>query len=120
MIRTILESLALRYRMALANLEKALEKTINTLHIVGGGSKNRLLNQLTSNAIKRPVIAGPVEATAAGNILMQMLAQGEIDSLQQGRELIRHSFKLEIYYPEDTDTWDVMYTRFLKLLTQRS
>ena len=120
LIRSILESLALRYRMALVNLEKALGKTINTLHIVGGGSKNRLLNQFTCNAIKRPVIAGPVEATAAGNILMQMLAKGEIGSLQQGRQLIHCSFKLETYYPMDTDKWDVFYNRFLKLLTQGS
>ena len=116
LIRTILESLALRYRMVLDSLEKASGRSIDTLHIVGGGAQNRLLNQFTANAINRPVVAGPIEATAIGNVMIQMLAKGEIGSLQQGRELIQRSFELETYYPTDTDSWDVAYQRFQELL----
>lgn len=111
-IRTALESLALRYRSVLAMLEEIAGAKLSPLHIVGGGSKNRLLNQFTANALNRSVIAGPVEATSAGNILMQMIGTGELASLAQGRELIRTSFETKVYEPIDPRSWDQAYARF--------
>ncbi len=113
--RTILESLALRYRTILAGLEEVVGHSVDTLHIVGGGAQNGLLNQFSANALNRRVIAGPVEATAAGNILVQMLAMGEIDSLQEGRDLLRRSVRLTRYLPGDTASWDAAYERFSRL-----
>ena len=111
-VRTVLESLALRYRMALEAIEGIVDSRMDTLHIVGGGGQNLLLNQFTANAVGRPVVVGPVEATAAGNILMQMVASGEIASLAEGREIIRRSFELTTYLPEDADEWEEAYQRF--------
>ncbi len=115
MARMILESLALRYRWTLGKLEEIVGHPLEVLHIVGGGSQNQLLNQFTADAIGRPVVAGPVEATAAGNVLMQMLATGYLSSLAEGRELIRRSFETKVYVPHETAAWDEAYGRFLKL-----
>jgi rhamnulokinase len=114
--RTALESLALKYRWTLEKLEETLGHRVETLHIVGGGSQNRLLNQFTADAIGRPVVTGPVEATAAGNVLMQMLALGHIGSLEEGRELIRRSFETATYLPREMNAWDEAYARFLNLV----
>ncbi|MFQ5858088.1 MAG: rhamnulokinase family protein [Anaerolineae bacterium] len=114
--RTALESLALKYRWVLERLEELLGQRLETLHIVGGGSQNRLLNQFTADAIGRPVVTGPVEATAAGNVLMQMLALGHIASLEEGRDLIRRSFETGTYLPREIGAWDEAYSRFLRLL----
>jgi rhamnulokinase len=116
MARTVLESLALRYRWTLGKLEELVGHPLETLHIVGGGSQNQLLNQFTADAIGRPVVAGPVEATAAGNVLMQMLATGYLSSLAEGRELIRRSFETKVYLPRETAAWDEAYGRFLTLV----
>ena len=118
MVRTILESLALRYRMVLEAIEGIIEERKETLHIVGGGGQNFLLNQFTANAVGRQVVVGPVEATAAGNILMQMFSDGEISSLAEGREIVRRSFEPTTYLPEDADEWGEAYERFL-CTTQR-
>lgn len=115
-VRTVLESLALRYRWVLERLEELVGHRLETLHIVGGGSQNHLLNQFAADAVGRPVVTGPVEATAAGNVLMQMLALDHIDSLEEGRELIRRSFETETYEPRNTEAWDDAYGRFLDLL----
>lgn len=115
-VRTIMESLALRYRMVIDAIEGVAGQSIDTLHIVGGGGKNLLLNQFTANSIGRPVVVGPIEATAAGNILMQLLAMGEISSLSEGREIIRRSFDLTVYFPEDVDEWDDAYDRFRSMI----
>ncbi len=115
MARMILESLALRYRWTLGKLEELVGHRLETLHIVGGGSRNQLLNQFTADAIGRPVVAGPVAATAAGNVLMQMLAMGYLSSLAEGRELIRRSFETKVYVPREKAAWDEAYGRFLKL-----
>jgi rhamnulokinase len=98
--RAILESLALAYRNVLDSLEALLGRRIETIHIVGGGSRNRLLNQLTANATGRTVIAGPVEATAAGNVLVQAIGAGAIADLEEARGIVRTSFPLERYSPE--------------------
>lgn len=97
--RMILESLALRYREVLDSLEKLTGNRVDTLHIVGGGSRNRLLNQLTANSTGRRVIAGPVEATATGNILIQMIAGGGISGLGAARSLISKTPGIEVYQP---------------------
>lgn len=116
MARAVLESLTLRYRRTLERLEELLGHRLEPLHCVGGGSQNRLLNQFTADAIGRPVVTGPVEATAAGNVLMQMLALGHIASLEEGRDLIRRSFELRTYQPYATSAWDEAYERYLQLI----
>jgi rhamnulokinase len=114
--RTILESLALRYRWTFERLEELLEQRLEPLHIVGGGSRNVLLNQFTADAIGRPVMTGPVEATATGNVLMQMLALGYIASLEEGRDLVRRSFEMRTYLPRETSLWNEAYGRYLNLI----
>ena len=117
MVRCILESLALKYRHVLEYLEQALGRQLNTIHIVGGGTHNRLLSQFSADATGRPVVAGPVEATATGNLLMQALALGHIRSLAEGRELVRRSFALETFEPSPARTaWDEAYGRMLGLI----
>ena len=98
--RTILESLARRYREVLENLEKLSGRGIETIYIVGGGSKNRLLNQLVANETGRRVIAGPSEATAIGNLLVQAMGAGEVRDLEGIRGLVRQSFALEAFEPD--------------------
>jgi len=115
-IRCSLESLALKYRWAVERLEELTGHPITVMHIVGGGTQNRLLNQFSANAIGRRVVTGPVEATAIGNILMQMLAVGQISSLSEGREVVKRSFPVEEYLPQNTEAWDEVYPQFLKLL----
>ena len=100
MTRLILESLASTYRKVLNNLEALLSRPINRVHIVGGGSRNQLLNQLAANATGRTVIAGPAEATAAGNILVQAIGAGEVSGLSEARKIVQRSFALETYQPE--------------------
>lgn len=115
-VRCIMESLALKYRMAVEGLEEILGYKLPVLHIVGGGCKNTMLSQFTANAISRPVIAGPVEATSTGNILMQLIALGEIKDLKEGRELVRRSFPVREYTPENAGQWDEAYARYCKLV----
>jgi len=115
-VRVVLESLALKYRYTLEQLRTLTGKPLETIHIIGGGTKNRLLNQLTANCTGCTVITGPVEATAAGNLLMQAIAQGHLDSLAQARSIVRRSFKLETYQPAGRDGWDAAYEKLLSLL----
>lgn len=116
LVRCCLESLALKYRWVLDKLEQFRGRPIATVHIVGGGTQNRLLCQLTADASQRTVIAGPVEATALGNILMQAIGKGLIGSLAQGREVVRRSVELQRYEPsKETDRWDEAYARFLAI-----
>ena len=115
MARTIYESLAMRYRSAFAMIEKLTGRTYGTLHVVGGGSQNKTLNQFTANALQRPVVTGPVEATAAGNIMMQMIALKDLRSLDDGRALIRRSFPTTTYQPQDAEAWNAAYKRYLAI-----
>jgi rhamnulokinase len=114
--RAILESLALKYRVVLESLEEVTGRRFEQVRIVGGGSRNRLLNQFTADATGRPVLAGPVEATALGNVAMQMLATGAIGSLAEARSVIERSFPVERFEPSATDRWDAQYRRFLDYL----
>jgi len=105
-IRVALESLALKYRLVLERLEELVGKRLAPLHIIGGGTKNRLLNQFAADATGRTVITGPVEATATGNIVMQAIALGRLGSLRDARALVRRSFRIEQYNPENQDGWE--------------
>ncbi len=116
LIRTALESLALRYRMVLGYLEELVGGRIDTIHIVGGGAQNRLLCQMTADACNRPVVAGPVEATAIGNLMMQAVAQGAVGSIAQAREIVRTSFAAQEYRPKPSPAWNDAYGRFEKLV----
>ncbi len=100
MARLILESLAATYRKVLDSLETLLARRINRIHIVGGGSRNQLLNQLVANATGRTVVAGPTEATAAGNILVQAIGAGVISGVAEAREIVTRSFPLQTFEPE--------------------
>jgi len=114
-VRCALESLALLYRRTLRQIEQLLGRKIERLHIVGGGSRNALLNQFTSDALQVPVLAGPVEATAAGNVLIQAIALKHLDSLSAARRVVRDSFPVTIVAPGAPTAWDKAYDRFLKL-----
>ena len=111
-VRAIFESLAFKYRLVLRDLEHVTGKRIDRIRIIGGGSKNRLLNQLTADATGRKVLAGPAEATALGNIAVQILATGGASSLRAVREIIDRSFPTEIFEPLATDQWDRHAERF--------
>jgi len=106
----------LKYRVVLESLEEVTGRRFEQVRIVGGGSRNRLLNQFTADAIGRTVLAGPVEATALGNVAMQMLATGAIGSLAEARAVIEQSFPVERFEPSATDRWDAQYRRFLDYL----
>jgi len=114
-IRCALESLALQYRKTLRELERLTATRIQQLHVVGGGSQNRLLNQFTANATGIPVLAGPTEATAIGNVLVQAITMGELKSLREARQLVRNSFEIETFEPRETEHWDEAAERFGKL-----
>ncbi len=117
-IRCALDSLGLKYRATLETLEALTGRRIHTLHIVGGGSQNRLLNQIAADATGRRVIAGPVEATATGNVLLQAKSRGEIGSLAELREIVRASFKVEVYEPspQARAQWNEAYNKWTPLL----
>lgn len=115
-VRVVLESLAMEYRCVVENLEDVIGTRIETLHIVGGGSQNKLLSQFAASSTKKIVIAGPVEATGTGNILVQAIANKEISDISQLREVVRKSFTLFVYQPKDTGQWDENYERYKKLL----
>lgn len=110
--RAVLESLALKYRWVLDRLEALTGRHFEEIHIVGGGARNELLNQFTAEATGRRVLAGPVEATALGNIGIQMLATGAVNSLEQARQLIADSFPTRVYHPRQADDWERAYARF--------
>jgi rhamnulokinase len=112
--RAIMESLAFKYRAVLESLEELTGKRFDEIRVVGGGARNRLLNQFTANATGRTVVVGPVEATALGNVAMQMLATGAVASLTEARAIIDRSFPVERFEPADTERWDPHYHRFLE------
>jgi rhamnulokinase len=113
--RAILESLALLYRGTLFRIEQLTGRQIKNLHIVGGGSQSELLNQFAANATGRQILAGPVEATAIGNILVQAIADEKIESLAQLRETVRNSFPIQEFQPSGEPEWDQAFARFEKL-----
>ncbi|WP_436414830.1 rhamnulokinase [Petrimonas sp.] len=112
--RCIYESLAFRYKQILEDLKKLADFPIETLHIIGGGSQNNMLNSFTANAIGIPVIAGPSEATAMGNILMQAKAAGLVSDKADMRKIVRNSVNLTRFEPQDTELWNNHYHKYLK------
>jgi rhamnulokinase len=114
-VRCILESLALEYRLVSDQISRLLKRELPVIHIIGGGSRNTLLNQFTASATGRTVIAGPVEATAIGNILVQAITVGEISNLGEGREIISASFENSIYEPNSISLWNEAYQKYLSL-----
>lgn len=115
-MRTVYESLAMKYRQSLDHQSAISGQAVTTLHVIGGGTKNKLLCQMTADAINRLVIAGPVEATALGNAAVQMITLGWIGSISEAREIISRSFPLAHYEPKNVRAWDDAYTRFEKLV----
>ena len=117
--RCIYESLAFRYKQVLENLQKLADYPIETLHIIGGGSKNNMLNQLTANAIGKPVIAGPSEATAIGNILLQAKADNQVKDKLHIRQIVRNSTNLEEFSPLDSEVWNSNYLRYKNVFIEK-
>ena len=113
--RCITESLAMTYRYAITNLEKLLGYPLEVIRLVGGGVKDTQLCQFSANAIGRPVVAGPVEATGIGNVCMQLIAAGEFKDVHEARTCIARSFDVVTYQPIDTDYWDKAYRRYLSV-----
>jgi rhamnulokinase len=109
-VRCILESLAMKYKDVLEKIISITKQAIETIHIVGGGSQNAMLNQFTADATGIPVEAGPVEATALGNILVQAIAKGRIASIEEGRVMVARSFPITRYDPMDTLKWNEYFT----------
>jgi len=114
-VRCVLESLALLYRLTLDRMEAVSGQKLTTLHIVGGGSKNQLLNQLSANATGRTVVAGPVECTAIGNVLIQAIALDHLPSLAAARQVVRDSFPATRYAPQPSELWSNAYKKFLEI-----
>ncbi|MYE90207.1 rhamnulokinase, partial [Candidatus Poribacteria bacterium] len=114
-LRCALESLALKYRWVFEKLEVIHGEAIDMIHIVGGGAQSQILCQFTADATGTPVIAGPVEATAIGNIAVQAIACGLIRSISETREIVRQSFDVITYEPQDSTQWDEAYERFLNI-----
>jgi rhamnulokinase len=118
-LRTILESLALKYKETLETLKQLSGQSVEVIHVMGGGSQNVLLNQMTADATGIPVVAGPIEATVLGNALIQLIALGEIENLEQGRQVVAESDKEQPYEPQQTDAWQPAYERYKQILMDR-
>jgi rhamnulokinase len=115
-VRCILESLALAYRHTLEQVRDVTHQRIERIHIIGGGVRNELLCQMTAHACEVPVHAGPSEATAVGNLLVQAMALGTITSLEALRQVVRNSFTMAVYEPQNCSEWEEPFARFLDLI----
>ncbi len=118
-VRCALESLALSYRQTLEQIETLTGRTIRRLHIVGGGSRNGLLNQFAADATGRAAQAGPVEATAIGNLLLQAVTLGHLRGAAELRQTVRDSFPIQSFTPTDADAWNEPYARFQQMETMK-
>ena len=114
--RCVYESLALKYRNALEGLEAMKGQRIDSLNIVGGPINNKFLNQLIADSLDRPVITGPVEGAAIGNLLTQAMALGDIKDLDHLRQIVRNSETVEYWQPNHTDAWEAAYQKLLTFL----
>ncbi len=117
-IRCALESLAMQYRRVLGWLEELIGGHLETIHVVGGGANNRQLCQMTADACNRHVLTGPTEATAIGNIMMQAVAAGEVANIAEAREIVRSSFPVEEFQPQNSGAWNEAYSRYLAVAPQ--
>ena len=118
LVRCIYESLALKYRLALEQITQCTNKKFDVLHLMGGGTKDGFLCELTAQSIGIPVVAGPIEATALGNIVLQLIALGEIESINKGREIIAKTQKVKTFEEARTPQWDEAYQRFCKIISK--
>ncbi len=119
-VRCVLESLALKYRFIIDRINTFIDEPVKVLHIVGGGSKNDLLNQFTADAVGIKVTAGPAEATAIGNIMVQAIANCIIKDIDEARRIIAKSFVLTDYFPREKDLWSAAYLKASKLFNVES
>lgn len=117
-VRSILESLAFKYRLVVEELERITGRKFKKIHIIGGGSRNQLLNQFTAEATRLIVYAGPEEATSAGNVLVQALASGQLKDSHEIRKTVRQSFKIKEFHPEDPELWNRRYADFMEVITK--
>jgi len=115
-MRCVYQSLALKYKYVILALEDILDKSLSTIHIVGGGIKDTTLCRFASDATNKKIIAGPVEATAIGNICVQLITLGEIADIKSAREIIANSFEQTVYSPVNSDLWDEAYEKFIKFI----
>ena len=115
-VRCIYESLALKYRLALTQISECTGKRFDVLHLMGGGTKDGFLCELSAQSLGIPVIAGPIEATALGNIVLQLIALGEIESIEEGRKIIAETEKVKTFSGEHTPDWDEAFERFCKII----
>lgn len=114
-IRAIAESLAFKYRSTIEGMEEVTGKRYDVINIVGGGIKDKMICSFTANATKRKVLAGPVEATSIGNVIMQGVAMGAIKDLKEGRRIVKNSFPTDVYVPTDSDKWDAAYEKWKQI-----
>jgi sugar (pentulose or hexulose) kinase len=115
-IRCVVESLALQYRLVIEELETVVNRKFSQINIVGGGSNNGFLDQCVANATGKSVYAGPIEATAIGNLVVQLFSFGEIGSAAQGRQLVRNSFSMDLYEPENIPEWEARYQEYSQMI----
>ena len=115
-VRCIYESLAMKYRLALQQIGECTGKKFSVLHLMGGGTKDGFLCELAAQSLGIPVVAGPVEATALGNIVLQLIALGEIETIEKGREIIAETEKVKTFNEEHTSDWDEAFERFCKII----
>lgn len=118
LVRCIYESLALKYRLAIEQIGECTGKKFDVLHLMGGGTKDGFLCELTAQSLGIPVIAGPIEATALGNIMLQLIALGEIESIEKGRKIIAETEKVKIFEELHTNDWDEAYERFCIIIKE--
>jgi rhamnulokinase len=114
-IRVCLEALAMAYRQTLGRIETCTGTKAEVIHVVGGGMQNTTLCQWAADATGQTVVAGPIEATAAGNVAVQAVAAGVLPDIKTAREMIRRSFDVVVYEPTDTKQWQEPYQRFQEL-----
>lgn len=114
-VRCIYESLAFKYRMVTDRLCECTNKSYKSIHVIGGGANNKLLCQMTANATNKEVIAGPVESTALGNVAVQLITIGELKSVNEARLVIKNSFAIHTYLPNNVKKWEAAYQNFCDL-----
>jgi sugar (pentulose or hexulose) kinase len=114
--RAIYESLALKYRWALEHLEHIKGMRLDQLNIVGGGIQNKLLNQMVADSLNRPVVTGPIEGAAMGNLLAQAMALGDVKDIEELRQIVRNSESVDVWTPNHTEDWENAYQTLLALM----
>jgi sugar (pentulose or hexulose) kinase len=118
-VRCVLESLALQYRFVIEELKQLTDRSYGSINIVGGGSHNALLNQFVANVSGKPVIAGPGEATAIGNILVQLISSGELGSVKEGRMMLKDSVGMKYFEPENQNAWNTRFEEYLQMIGEQ-